>query len=332
MIVMEAAMGGDLYSHVMECRRPLSEEESRTLFSQMLRGVEQMHARGVAHRDLKLENAVLDDRGEVRWIDFGLAHVFPRCAYGHDEYEVTPLTEPVGSRPYMAPEVAELYQHRDAAAYDAFAADVWALGVCLFGMLHAFFPVSCADESEPAFAVLCAAQRAGLSGVHALCAHYGRECTLSPAAAALIDGLLSVDPLRRPSAHAARHCDWLVYGAPRALSPLALPPVLNANETQRALYVPMPLAPMPRFNMPATSLARKRTRTGAATHHTHLQTQQQPHHAHLVPSARFHHDLAYQRQPLPIKRQRRDGSHNEPFAFSLLDACQLFAETGVPAA
>eukprot|EP00965_Chrysotila_dentata_P088318 2917190-Pleurochrysis_carterae.AAC.1 len=84
--------------------------------------------------------------------------------------------------------------------------------------------------------------------------------------------------------------------------------------------------------MPATSLARKRTRTGAATHHTHLQTQQQPHHAHLVPSARFHHDLAYQRQPLPIKRQRRDGSHNEPFAFSLLDACQLFAETGVPAA
>jgi len=62
----QAAEGSELLSHVLAAGS-MNEERARHVFRQMLSGVREMHGRGVAHCDLKLENAVFDARGTLRW-------------------------------------------------------------------------------------------------------------------------------------------------------------------------------------------------------------------------------------------------------------------------
>ena len=62
-IVMEYASGGELFDRVLENGR-MREDEARYFFQQLISGVAYCHAKGVAHRDLKLENALIDNGGE----------------------------------------------------------------------------------------------------------------------------------------------------------------------------------------------------------------------------------------------------------------------------
>ena len=118
LIVMDEASGGDLFSRVLESDG-LEASVARDYFAQMLAGVEQMHACGVAHRDLKLDNAVIDGMGRVRWCDLGLAHLGPRVA------AVRMAKGAVGSKTYMAPEVAALRAARDNTSCQNHAEGRW---------------------------------------------------------------------------------------------------------------------------------------------------------------------------------------------------------------
>ena len=60
---MEYASGGELFDRVLENGR-MREDEARYFFQQLISGVAYCHAKGVAHRDLKLENALIDNGGE----------------------------------------------------------------------------------------------------------------------------------------------------------------------------------------------------------------------------------------------------------------------------
>merc|ERR1719152_928337 len=107
----------------------------------MLEGVRHLHAQGIAHRDLKLENILLSERtaaGVPKIVDLGLAHVHARGSDGAGWAERA-LTQFCGSRSYCAPEVMA------RLGYNGYAADCWCLGVCLFGLVAGFFPV---DEAS----------------------------------------------------------------------------------------------------------------------------------------------------------------------------------------
>lgn len=64
-IIMEYASKGELYDYISE-RRRLSERETRHFFRQIVSAVHYCHKNGVVHRDLKLENILLDDNCNIK--------------------------------------------------------------------------------------------------------------------------------------------------------------------------------------------------------------------------------------------------------------------------
>ena len=102
-IFMEVASGGELFDQVIDNgANAMPEHKARGFMTQLLAGVAHCHKRGVAHRDLKLENVLLTSTGVVKVIDFGLSHVYPRDADGRPDRS-TALKECCGSKSYAAP-------------------------------------------------------------------------------------------------------------------------------------------------------------------------------------------------------------------------------------
>lgn len=100
------------------------------VFKQMMCGVEYLHSIGLAHRDLKLENMVLDAHGIIKIIDFGSAVVF---RYPH-ETRIIPATGFAGSEPYLAPEVL------DDGEYLPAQTDIWSCAIVFCCMWNKRFP------------------------------------------------------------------------------------------------------------------------------------------------------------------------------------------------
>lgn len=69
--------GGELYEEIIQ-RSVFSEREAAVIVKQLLEALSYLHAKGIVHRDLKLENLLLAKRGEltVKLADFGLSRLF----------------------------------------------------------------------------------------------------------------------------------------------------------------------------------------------------------------------------------------------------------------
>lgn len=129
-IAMELCAGGSLLDHV-RARRRLPEAEASLIFQQLVHALQHCHAHGIVHRDIKLENVLLDGAGGARLIDFGLAGFFTpgsrlRCHCGSPSYAAPEI---VGRTEYLAPPV-----------------DVWSLGVVLYSMLAGYLPFAGKDK------------------------------------------------------------------------------------------------------------------------------------------------------------------------------------------
>ncbi|KNE59952.1 HAL protein kinase [Allomyces macrogynus ATCC 38327] len=111
--VMEYCPGGDLYTVIRDGN--MSRDEIYCCFKQLIRGVAYLHANGVAHRDLKAENLLLDATGRVKLADFGVSEVF-RMAWEAEPHRSRGLC---GSEPYIAPEAFV------EPSYDARGLDIW---------------------------------------------------------------------------------------------------------------------------------------------------------------------------------------------------------------
>ncbi|RMD43752.1 hypothetical protein DV735_g1315, partial [Chaetothyriales sp. CBS 134920] len=118
----------DLFAIVMTGK--MSREEIACSFLQIVNGVSYLHSMGLAHRDLKLDNVVVSERGIMKIIDFGSATVF-RYPF---EDDIVLASGIVGSDPYLAPEV---YEERK---YDPTATDIWSLAIIFCCMSLRRFP------------------------------------------------------------------------------------------------------------------------------------------------------------------------------------------------
>jgi serine/threonine protein kinase len=73
-LVFDYIVGGELFEMVINPKE-IPESGIRLIFSQILRGIIYVHSKGIAHRDLKLENILLDENFCVKIADFGTANV-----------------------------------------------------------------------------------------------------------------------------------------------------------------------------------------------------------------------------------------------------------------
>ena len=71
-IVMELCAGGDLLNYVRK-RRKLKEPYAQKIFKQIVDGLYYTHSKCIAHRDIKLDNILLDGKGNVKIADFGVS-------------------------------------------------------------------------------------------------------------------------------------------------------------------------------------------------------------------------------------------------------------------
>lgn len=79
-IILEYASGGELFDYILT-HRYLKDPLARRLFAQLVSGVGYLHKKGIVHRDLKLENLLLDRNKNIIITDFGFANTFN----AHDE-------------------------------------------------------------------------------------------------------------------------------------------------------------------------------------------------------------------------------------------------------
>ncbi|KAL5668429.1 hypothetical protein ACJX0J_020650, partial [Zea mays] len=133
-IVMEYAAGGELFDRICSAGR-FSEDEARYFFQQLICGVSYCHFMQICHRDLKLENTLLDGSPAPRLkiCDFG----YSKSSLLHSKPKST-----VGTPAYIAPEVLSRRE------YDGKMADVWSCGVTLYVMLVGAYPFEDPDDPK----------------------------------------------------------------------------------------------------------------------------------------------------------------------------------------
>lgn len=118
--------------------KPISIDIAKFFIKQIAECLKYLHSQTktktpVAHRDLKLENIIIDDRNNIKLIDFGFAtFTLPG----------EKLKTFCGTPNYMAPEICTRKE------YCGFSVDVWAFGVIIYVMLTGTFPFNGSNEKD----------------------------------------------------------------------------------------------------------------------------------------------------------------------------------------
>ena len=128
-MLLDYVPGGELFSYLRKLRR-FDERVARFYISEIVLVLEYLHEQqgGVAYRDLKPENLLLDGDGHIKLVDFGFAK-----RLGHDGESPVETYTLCGTPEYLAPEVIQNKGHTTAV-------DWWALGILLYEFLTGYPP------------------------------------------------------------------------------------------------------------------------------------------------------------------------------------------------
>ena len=116
----------------------MGEMRGRFFIRQITSAVEHLHQIGIAHRDLKLENFLVNEDMQLMMNDFGSS----------TNENISTLNQYCGTRVYMAPEII---LHK---TYDGRKADIFSVGVILFILVQGGFPFLSATEDDEYFSLL----------------------------------------------------------------------------------------------------------------------------------------------------------------------------------
>ncbi|KAG0199086.1 serine/threonine protein kinase [Mortierella sp. GBA30] len=179
----------ELFSAVMS--GAMGRDEIACCFKGICDGVTYLHEMGVAHRDLKLDNCVMNEKGIVKIIDFGCSMVYQLPF----EKQIQMAKGVSGSDPYIAPEVLTTEEH------DPRLADVWSLGIIFVCMTLRRFPWKMAkNEIDPSFEAYANPSGSGKTRLLKLMPRESR---------AILGRMLEVDPSKRALMSDVLEDEWV---------------------------------------------------------------------------------------------------------------------------
>ena len=178
-IVMEYICG-DLLGFIRK-RGKLSESVSKVIFKQLIEGLKYIHRKKIVHRDIKLDNILIDLTNTVKICDFGVSKKLNKGDIMYDH---------CGTPAYIAPEIFK------NQGYEGYACDIWSAGVTLYYMLGGIQPF-CAESIKDLEKII-------LDG------KYEKLEDVSPEANDLIDGMLQLDPKKRLKEDEILNHPWIV--------------------------------------------------------------------------------------------------------------------------
>ncbi|KAJ3261152.1 hypothetical protein HK103_006461 [Boothiomyces macroporosus] len=171
-IIMEYAVGGELFDYIVANKR-VKEKEARSFF--------RMNA--IIHRDLKPENLLLDEKKNIKIIDFGFGNNFSTNGL---------LDTFCGSPFYAAPEMIL------GKKYEGPEVDMWSLGVILFALLCGHLPFD-DDNMKELYKKIASGSYKIPDYIHSKARH-------------LIDRLITVDPKQRATLPEVLQHPWVNEG------------------------------------------------------------------------------------------------------------------------
>ncbi|KAF2831934.1 kinase-like protein [Ophiobolus disseminans] len=192
-LVLEYCPGDELYNYLLQ-KGALEPSKVQRIFTQLVGAVSYVHNKSCVHRDLKLENILLDKNENVKLVDFG----FTREYEGKSNY----LQTWCGTVCYSAPEMLK------GERYAGEKVDVWSLGIILYALLVGELPFDEDDETVTKMKILKEEPK------------YPEN--FPPQARELCQSLLSKRPILRPTLADILQNPWLAEHAPRQQETLKL--------------------------------------------------------------------------------------------------------------
>jgi serine/threonine protein kinase len=173
--VMEYMEGGDLFDFVHENK--VSESEAKLLFRQIVGAIRHLHSKNIVHRDIKLENFLLDKSQRiVKLADFGFSN------------QGTVFETSCGSPYYSAPEIFL------GTSYGK-EVDIWSLGVVFYAVVTRSLPFIASDLPSLMRKILNC--------------EYEFPTSISPGCKELIQKMIVCDPSKRLTIEEVRKNPWL---------------------------------------------------------------------------------------------------------------------------
>ncbi|XP_072266295.1 uncharacterized protein [Pyxicephalus adspersus] len=211
-MVMELCEGGDLMDRICD-KKKLEEKEVRKYARQIMSAVEHLHCHGIVHRDLKIENFLLDENGNIKIVDLGLSNTIKCEGLSQDL-----LNTQCGSPAYAAPELLANKKYGPKV-------DVWSIGVSIYAMLTGTLPFTV----EP-FNIKQLHQKMVNLEINPV------PRGVSTGAIRFIHTLLEPDPAKRPTVKEAMDSKWLNDGFMRKrLSSISYKNRLRPDELHSAV-------------------------------------------------------------------------------------------------
>lgn len=127
----DLCVGDELYNYLFR-RGPLPVDQVQKIFTQLVGAVSYVHNLSCVHRDLKLENIMLDKHENVKLCDFGFTREY--------EGKTSHLQTFCGTICYAAPEMLK------GEKYAGEKVDVWSLGIILYALLAGELPFDDEDD------------------------------------------------------------------------------------------------------------------------------------------------------------------------------------------